>query len=39
MYNDGILSHMTKVGSLCISGFELHLPETGVIGIGTLPEL
>ena len=33
------LSYMTKPGTLNISGLELHLPETGVIGIGTLPEL
>jgi len=29
---------MTDVGSLSISGLKLHLTETGVIGICTLPQ-
>ena len=33
-----MLSRIMNVGSFCISGLELHLPETGVIRIGTLPE-
>ena len=33
-----VLLHMTEVGILCISGLEIHLPETGVIEICTLPE-
>jgi hypothetical protein len=32
-----VYCYMTKVGILCIFGLHMHLPETGVIEIRTLP--
>jgi hypothetical protein len=33
-----VYCYMTKVGILCIFGLHMHLPETGVIEIRTLPK-